>query len=149
VRAAFAALAAGAVFLAGVLFGSAGTGAERPIPRPVVLTGSSTTSPDDTPSPAERTTPTPGTLDVQRVEHDVEEGSVEDYGDEYDDNSGPGSDNSGSGSGSSGSDDSGSGSDNSGSGSDNSGSGSDDSGSGSGSSGSGSSGSGPGSGDSG
>ncbi|HEX2026117.1 MAG TPA: hypothetical protein VHH92_06950 [Actinomycetota bacterium] len=129
-RAALVALVAGGVFLAGVLFGSAGTTAERPIPRPVVLTGSSSApAPDATPSPDQRGTPTPGALDVQRVERDVEEGSVEDYDDdEYDDNSGPGSDNSGSGS-----DDSGSGSDDSRSGSDDSGSGSDSSGSGSGS----------------
>jgi hypothetical protein len=137
-RAAFVALAAGAVFLAGVLFGSTGSTTERPI-RPVVLSGSSTTAPDDDGSPSVRNAPAPGTLAVQQVERDVEEGRVEDYGDDYEDNSGPGSDDSGSddsGSGS-GSDDSGSGSDNSGSGSDNSGSGSDNSGSGSSGSGSG------------
>jgi hypothetical protein len=141
-RAAFVALAAGAVFLAGVLFGSTGSTTERPI-RPVVLTGSTTAAGGEG-SQSVRNAPAPGTLDVHQVERDVEEGSVEDYGDEYEDNSGPGSDDSGSGS-----DDSGSGSDDSGSGSDDSGSGSDDSGSdnsgsGSGSSGSGSSGSGSG-----
>jgi hypothetical protein len=149
VRAAFVALAAGAVFLAGVLFGSTGSTTERPI-RPVVLTGSTTAAGGEG-SQSVRNVPAPGTLDVHQVERDVEEGSVEDYGDEYEDNSGPGSDDSGgdnSGSGSddsgSGSDDSGSGSDGSGSGSDNSGSGSHNSGSGSGSSGSESSGSGSG-----
>jgi hypothetical protein len=137
-RAAFVALAAGAVFLAGVLSGSRGSTTERPI-RPVVLTGSTTSAEE---SPSVRNAPAPGTLDVQRVERDVEEGSVEDYGDDYEDNSGPGSDDSGPDDSGSGSDDSGSGSDDSGSGSDNSGSGSDNSGSGSGSSGSSGSGSG-------
>lgn len=127
-RSAALALVAAAVFFAGVLFGSAGR-SEDPPPQPVVVRLAGT-QPAPQGGGEARNAPAPDDLDVAEVEHDVEEGYVEDYGDGDNDNSGPGSD------------DSGSGSDNSGPGSDSSGSGSDSSGSGSSGSGSG----GPGSG---
>lgn len=130
-RAASAALLAAALFFAGVLVGGRGITGEAPAPTPVVLV--------DAEPGVLQPTPRTGPLEVEEVPREVEEGSIEDYDDDEDDSSGPGSgedagdDNSGPGS-----EDSGSGSDDSGPGSDSSGSGSSGSGSGSGSSGSGS-----------
>jgi hypothetical protein len=126
VRAASAALLAAAMFFAGVLVGGRGVAGEPAPPTPVALVAARPGSPEPTPSESP--------LHVEEVPREIDEGSIEDYGDDQygDDSSGPGSGDE--------TDD-----DNSGSGSSNSGPGSDDSGSGSGSSGSGSSGSGSGS----
>lgn len=142
-RSAALALVAAAVFFAGMLSGSTGRSENPPPPQPVVLQVTDRPAGDDA---GGRGRNVPAALDVEEVEHDVEEGDVEDYGVDGGgdaDNSGPGTgnetpepDNSGPGS------SSGPGSDNSGPGSDNSGSGSDSSGSGS--SGSGGDGSGSG-----
>jgi hypothetical protein len=125
------ALVAAAVFFAGVLFGSAGRSEDPSPPQPVVLQVTDRPAGD---GPGGQGRNAPAALDVEEVEHDVEEGDVEDYGDDQGgdgDNSGPGS-----------GDETPEPDDNSGPGSVSSGSGSESPGPGSGSSGSGSSGSG-------
>lgn len=113
-RAAAAVLLGASVFFTGVLFGSAGRAVGTPVPGPVVLEATTTGGTEGSGRPEGRNAPAPEDLDIEAVERQVQEGSVEDYGDgehkdEGDgDNSGPGSDSSGSGSsGSSGSDGSG------------------------------------------
>jgi hypothetical protein len=126
-RSAAVALVAAATFFVGILMGAGGQAQDSPLPAPVVLR-SPGGSPSPTAAPQDRPT---GSVSVEEVEHQVEEGEVGDYDssgpgsaedqresperEEPDDNSGPGS--SSSGSGSSGSGSSGSGSDNSGPGS--------------------------------
>lgn len=121
-RSAAVALVAAATFFVGILMGAGGRAQDSPLPAPVVLR-SPGGSPSPTATPQVRPT---GSFGVEEVEHQVEEGEVEDYDssgpgsaeeqredperEKHEDNSGPGSDSSGSGSSGSGSDSSGPGS---------------------------------------
>jgi hypothetical protein len=95
-KAAGAALVAAALFFAGVLFGSQGRSVGAPIPRPVVVVATESSEPGSSGRTEPRNAPAPEELEVETVELPVEEGSVEDYGDAYEneggsDSSGPGS----------------------------------------------------------
>ena len=111
-KAAAGALVAASVFFAAVLFGSAGRSSDAAVPKPVILVTSPRVPEGATGTARSGDVPAPAELEIEDIEHDVAEGSVEDYddhdGEEGDDdggvdNSGPGSDSSGSGSSGSGS----------------------------------------------